>query len=153
MGYRNNSGLPDPTAFEAMSNIRRIEKKEKEKFFDADNILKIARGDIFIVKNQKAYGHEQNNSRPAVIVSNDLNNKYSSTVEVVYLTTKSKKDLPTHVSIVGRTMSKALCEQITTVDKRRLGDFVRTCTEKEMKEIDKAIAISLGLKKKEDDLK
>ena len=37
--------------------------------------------------------------RPAVIVSNDKNNAKSNTVEVVYMTTKPKTDLPTHVYI------------------------------------------------------
>lgn len=150
MGYRNNSGLPDPTAFLAISNVTRFEKQQKAK--EKNNIQKIARGDIFIIENRNAYGHEQKNNRPAIIVSNDLNNKHSTTVEIVYLTTKCKKKLPTHIEVVGRMLSIALCEQITTIDKSRLRDYIRTCTEQEMKEIDKALAISLALRKKDEDL-
>ena len=150
MSYKNKSGYSDPTAFIAISNITRIEKKAREN--NKRKFNKIARGDIFIVKNQKAYGHEQKNNRPAIIVSNDINNKHSKTVEVVYLTTKCKIKMPTHVEVVGRMLSTALCEQITTVDISRIGDFVRCCTNKEMKEIDKALAVSLGLTKKEEDL-
>ena len=37
--------------------------------------------------------------RPAVIVSNDVCNEHSRVVEVVFLTTKEKPPLPTHVKI------------------------------------------------------
>ena len=39
-------------------------------------------------------GSEQRAGRPAIIVSNDKGNQSSSTVEVVYLTTQPKHDLP-----------------------------------------------------------
>lgn len=141
---RNASGYNDPTAHEALSNICREEAK------GCFQIEKITRGDIFYVNKGDNNGSEQKAGRPALIVSNDLNNKYSTTVEVVYLTTKKKHPLPTHVEVRGRVPSIVLCEQITTVDKKRLGAFVRCCTRDEMEEIDKALAVSLGLKKKEE---
>lgn len=141
---KNAYGYNDPTAHEALSNIGREEKQ------DGFCVEKIARGDIFYVNKGLNNGHEQKAGRPALIVSNDLNNKYSTTVEVVFLTTKAKKPMPTHITIRGRVPSIALCEQITTVDKNRLGVFVRCCTREEMKEIDKALAVSLGLKEKEE---
>lgn len=142
---RNSEGYSDPTANEAIANL------SQKQHNDIYSVQGVFRGDIYIVANKNnAYGHEQRNSRPAVVVSNDKNNKFSTTVEVVYLTTKPKHSLPTHVQVIGRMLSTALCEQITTIDKRRLGDFVRTCSDKEMREIDKALAISLGLKKKEE---
>lgn len=141
---KNAYGYNDPTAHEALSNIGR------EKMRDGFCIEKIARGDVFYVQQGAIIGSEQKKNRPAVIVSNDMSNRYSPTVEVVYLTTKEKKPLPTHIKIRGRVPSIALCEQITTVDKKRLSGFVRCCTREEMAEIDKALAISLGLKKKEE---
>lgn len=141
---RNSEGYADPTANEAIANLSRKQNN------DIYSVKGVVRGDIYIVTNNNAYGHEQRNSRPAVVVSNDINNKFSATVEVVYLTTKPKHSLPTHVQVIGRMLSTALCEQITTIDKRRLGDFVRTCSDREMKEIDKALAISLALKEKEE---
>ena len=141
---KNAYGYNDPTAHEALSNIGREEKRDG--FF----IEKIARGDVFYVQQGAIIGSEQKKNRPAVIVSNDMSNRYSPTVEVVFLTTREKKPLPTHIKIRGRVPSIALCEQITTVDKKRLSGFVRCCTREEMAEIDKALAISLGLKKKEE---
>ena len=57
------------------------------------------RGDIYYALPPPPIGREQGGYRPAIIVSNNLNNLHSSTVEVVYLTTKPKHNLPTHVDI------------------------------------------------------
>lgn len=107
----------------------------------------IKRGDIFYIANSKYYATDPENEagRPAIIVSNDILNKSSSVVEVVYLTTRDKKPMPTHVGIICKIPSTALCETIYTVTKDRIGDFIKSCSAEEMTAIDKAIAISLGL--------
>lgn len=106
----------------------------------------INRGDIYYVAASYSIGSEQRAGRPAVIVSNDRNNRSSNTVEVVYFTTKDKPDLPTHVTIYATgTPSTALCEQVHTVDKQRLGNFCGTCTKQELQAVDIALLISLGL--------
>ena len=108
--------------------------------------MEYLRGDIFYVhKSAPTTGCEQDAGRPAIIVSNDIGNKHSSNVEVVFLTTQEKNPLPTHVNIICKVPSVALCEQVFTVSKDRLGDLIRTCTAGEMKEIDNALMISLGL--------
>lgn len=108
--------------------------------------MQIYRGDIFYIENNfHSDGAIISGSRPEIIVSNNLCNKHSDFVEIVYLTSKEKKPLPTHVTIICKTPSTALCEQIFTVSKKRIGDFVRSCNEKEMKAIDTALKMSLGL--------
>lgn len=83
--------------------------------------MEIKRGDIWYVRKDNYTGCEQAAGRPAIIVSNEKNNASSETVEVVYLTTQPKKDLPTHVLIrSSERESTALCEQITTVSVDRL---------------------------------
>ena len=63
----------------------------------------IKRGDIWYIESgYNTVGSEQRPGRPAIVVSNDRNNEYSSTLEVVYLTTQPKHDLPTHVTIRDR---------------------------------------------------
>lgn len=109
--------------------------------------MEIYRGDIFYVAKGKYQGSEQGGERPAVVVSNNSCNHFSDCVEIVYLTSQTKKPLPTHVDVVCRCLSTALCEQIYTVSKDRLKDFVRTCTADEMQRIDDALVISLGLDK------
>lgn len=107
--------------------------------------MEILRGDIFFVRKAFCEGNEQDAGRPAVIVSNNIGNEHANIVEVVYLTSQEKKPLPTHVEIVCRVPSTALCEQISTVSKERLVEFVRACTDDEMKRIDKALMVSLGI--------
>ena len=114
--------------------------------------VNVYRGDIWYIKQGgNTCGCEQFAGRPAIIVSNDTGNHYGNQVEVVYLTSKPKKPMPTHVDIMLYTMSTALCEQITTVDKQRLDKFVRQCTQDEMKDIDKALMVSLGIYAPEDE--
>lgn len=108
------------------------------------------RGEIYYVipdSDTESVGSEQcNHDRPAIIVSNDVGNKFSPIVEVVYLTTRPKKDLPTHVDIYTTAKpSTALCEQICTISKMRLRKYVNECTEQEMDDINKALSVSLGI--------
>lgn len=110
-----------------------------------ENVGGVYRGDIFFVYKANSYGAEQQGGRPAVVVSNDTGNKFSECVEVVYLTTKDKKPLPTHCEVVAMEKSTALCEQVFTVSKDRLAEYIRSCTDEEMAEIDRALAVSLGL--------
>lgn len=109
--------------------------------------IRIHRGDIFWVRQDyTTVGAEIRKNRPAIIVSNEKNNAYSDTVEIVYLTTAEKKPMPTHVTI--ETMGKqstALCEGIYTVDKGRLENYYCTLTDSEMKLVDQAVLVSLGL--------
>lgn len=111
----------------------------------------IKRGDIYYIESGYAtVGSEQRPGRPAVVVSNDKNNEYSSTLEVIYLTTQPKHDLPTHVTIRSTNReSTALCEQITSVAVERFGDYCGHVTEHEMNRIETALLISLGLIVKE----
>lgn len=107
----------------------------------------IKRGEIYYIeRDYKTTGSEQIAGRPAIIVSNNKNNENSTTVEVVYLTTQPKADLPTHVTVRGTGKgSIALCEQITTVSTERIGSFSGICNKQEMEAIDTALLISLGI--------
>lgn len=108
--------------------------------------MDLKRGDIVYVTRTDGFGHEQSYSRPAIIVSNDKNNYFSPTVEIVWLTGACKRPLITHVYITTAPKpSTALCEQVTTIDKRRIDRICGFCTEKEMKQINEAIKISLAL--------
>lgn len=108
----------------------------------------IRRGDIFYVKNDdNAVGFEQKKTRPAIIVSNDANNRSSGVVEVVYLTTSQKhRPLPTHIRVRGYVPSIALCEQVVTVDVSRLMERIGSCSYDEMEAVNHGLAVSLGLK-------
>ena len=84
----------------------------------------IKRGEMFYISRGGASynGSEQHSDRPAVVVSNNKNNENSNVVEIVYMTTQPKTDLPTHVTIrsTGR-ISTVLCEQVYSVSTERNG--------------------------------
>lgn len=87
-------------------------------------------------------------TQPAIVISNDTINKMNKTVQVIYLTTNPRKELPTNVRISGLNQeSYALCEQIHTISKDRLGSYIKDATIIEMREIELAINHSLGLNK------
>ncbi len=110
--------------------------------------MEIRRGDIFYIKPEcksVPYGDTVPTSRPAIIVSNNKNNKYSDYIEIVFLTTRYKKPLPTHVTIDTNVESTALCEQVHTINVQRLDKFMMEVPSYKMKEIDQALMVSMGL--------
>ena len=113
-----------------------------------NNLNKIARGEVYyITQRPDTIGSEQKSGRPAVIVSNDMNNEFSPCVEVCYLTLQEKKPLPTHVFVDRGACinSTVLCEQVTCIAKERVGDYMCTLPDDIMDDVDTAIVVSLGL--------
>lgn len=114
------------------------------------NLQKFRRGQIWWQKaTNKQIPGVQNDGRPVVIVSNDANNRFSSGITVIPLTTATKKDLPTHTKILmenGKTVSTALAEQIRTVSAESLTDYAGTLDETKMTEIEATLLIALGFK-------
>ena len=87
-------------------------------------------------------GSEQGGIRPAVILQNDIGNKYSPTTIVAPMTTKSKTYVPMHVRLKESFLAKRstlLLEQIRTIDKRRLIKKMGSLSEKSMAEIAKLL--------------
>lgn len=90
--------------------------------------------------------HIQSGTRPVVIVSNDICNGLSPVVTVVPLTTSVKKPYPQQVPVVFLDrVSIALADQLTSIPVSELGKQVCTLCDFQMDQIDKAIAIQLGL--------
>lgn len=112
------------------------------------NTREVKRGDIFYITYSKNFNDSYSydtTGRPGVIVSDDHLNRGSEYVEVVYLTTKIKRDMPTHVDVFCKTPSTALCETIHTVEKDRIGTYVRTVSDEEMEGIERGLMRSLGM--------
>ena len=109
----------------------------------------ISRGDIFYADLSPVVGCEQGGTRPVLILQNDIGNRYSTTVIVCAITGKPKKPLPTHAVIGGAGRlsreSFALLEQIRTIDRIRLREWIGRLDVHEMEKIDRALSISVGL--------
>ncbi len=108
----------------------------------------VRRGEIWLVDLGTTVGSEIRNARPAVVIQNDIGNAYSPTTIVAPVTSKHVDRLhPTDVALGKQSglsqPSKALCNQIRAVDKRRL--VKRVGEVKTMLELDEALRVSLGL--------
>jgi mRNA interferase MazF len=109
----------------------------------------VKRGDLVYLNFDPIVGSEQGGPLPAVVVQNDLGNKHAPTVIIAPVTSKNKKsNLPTHVKLTSQFLernSMVLLEQVKTIDKSRIESYIGTLTDEEMKMIDKALRISLGM--------
>lgn len=97
----------------------------KTKKTPVNNENTICRYDIWLADLPgKGDSHVQRGLRPVVVVSNDTANRYSPVISIVPLTSKlNKTAMPTHVYLRASGLDRAslaLCEQLTTVDKRCL---------------------------------
>ena len=117
---------------------------------------KIKRGDIYFTKLNPVIGSEQGGKhRHVLIISNDIGNKYSPTVIVAAITgmKHTKANLPTHIIAKGYEWlekdSSILLEQIRTIDKQRLQEYIGTFDRCFMLSIDKALVVSLDLNKRD----
>lgn len=113
-------------------------------------VEQVKRGEIYYADLSPVVGSEQGGIRPVLVIQNDVGNKYSPTVIVSAITSQlSKAKLPTHIDLSAEKYnlpknSVALLEQIRTLDKRRLKEKVTTLSADKMREVNKAILISLG---------
>lgn len=109
----------------------------------------VHRGEVYYADLSPVIGSEQGGVRPVLIVQNDIGNKHAPTTIIAPITSRfTKKPLPTHLPLLSCGLAKdsiALCEQLRTIDKRRLREKVGEMDEKYKVALDKAISISLGL--------
>ena len=115
----------------------------------------IKRGDIFYADLNPVVGSEQGGRRSVLIISNDIGNTHSPTVIIVPITSRvhTKAKLPTHTEVNSfeglDKNSLILAEQICTIDKQRLREYLGTLDRRFIDSADKALAISIGLRKKD----
>ncbi len=107
----------------------------------------IRRGDIYYAELNPVVGSEQDGIRPVLIISNDIGNSHSPTVIIAAITGKTQTKAHTEVKDVEGLDrdSIILLEQIRTIDKRRLREYMGTLDRRFLPAMDKALAISIGL--------
>ena len=111
----------------------------------------IKRGDIYYADLSPVVGSEQGGIRPVLIVQNNVGNRYSPTVIAAAITSQiNKAKMPTHITVgapnYGLTKdSIILTEQIRTLDKRRLRERAGCIPPDDMRRVDEALGVSMGL--------
>lgn len=112
--------------------------------------MRARRGDIWWVDFGTPRGSEQGGLRPALIVQNDTGNASSSTTIIAAITSKKKGAYPFHVDISAHESglpqdSTVLLEQLLTISQDRLVRRAGSLSTAKIREIDKALQVSLGL--------
>ncbi|MBI3193189.1 MAG: type II toxin-antitoxin system PemK/MazF family toxin [Ignavibacteriae bacterium] len=104
------------------------------------------RGEVWWVNFEPSVGGEIQKKRPAVIISNDAANKYLNRLQVVPLTSNVEHVYPSEaLVVVNGKQHKAMADQLTTVSKTRLLNCIGKLTEFEMRKIEVAIKVQLGM--------
>ncbi|UOX68018.1 type II toxin-antitoxin system PemK/MazF family toxin [Enterocloster bolteae] len=110
----------------------------------------LCRGDIYYADLSPIVGCEQGGVRPVLIIQNNVGNRYSPTVIVAAVTSRMEKHpLPTHVFISRKyglqKNSIIMLEQIRTIDKIRLFEYIGHLDCNDMRAIDASLRISLDV--------
>jgi mRNA interferase MazF len=113
-------------------------------------MLMIKRGDIYFADLSPVVGSEQGGVRPVLILQNDTGNRFSPTVIVAAITSQTEKvRMPTHIKLEEKEnglprKSVVLLEQIRTIDKTRLQQYIGHLAPEAMRRVDDALRVSFG---------
>ncbi|HTS27062.1 MAG TPA: type II toxin-antitoxin system PemK/MazF family toxin [Bryobacteraceae bacterium] len=115
-------------------------------------VIPLLRGDVYLCSLDPTIGHEMKKTRPALVIQNDVGNRYSSVTIVAAITsTLSPVPYPVEVVVDASTTnglgvrSSIRLDQIRSVDRQRLIRRLGVLDSTTMAKVDEAIKISLGL--------
>jgi mRNA interferase MazF len=109
------------------------------------------RGEVYWVALDPTVGTEIAKTRSAVVISNDVGNRYSDRVIVAPVTSQHTErvypfEVLVHAGEGGLAHpSKVLLDQVRTVDKLRLRGRLGDLPDERMQEVDAAIRLSLAV--------
>jgi len=118
---------------------------------DRDALNYPRRVGVYLVNFDPTVGAEIKKTRPALIVQNDIANRYSPITIVAAITSQFEEPLyPTEVFLPTgeggmRVESVVLLNQIRSVDKRRLVKPLGSVRPPTLRKVDRALGVSLGL--------
>lgn len=110
------------------------------------------RGEVYYADLDPVTGHEQGGIRPVLVIQNDTGNYHSPTIIVIAVTRRTfkKPKQPTHVVLddaQGLAPSLFMSEVVRTIDKRRVQSYVGRLTKEQMRRVNAALLVSVGLDK------
>ena len=110
----------------------------------------IRRQDVFLVNFDPTIGAEAKKNRPALVVSNNINNAHSPIVSISPITSNVKRVYSFEVEVsagIGglRTLSKVMVNQTRAVDKVRLIKRLGYLPDEIMEEINNALKLHYDL--------
>lgn len=114
-------------------------------------LQEVKRGQIVMLDLPTVSGSVQNGLRPCVIISNNKANKFSPNVIAVPLTSRNKKDMPTHYALQPskvnglKVTSTILAEQILTVSKNAIKRIIGVVEDQHIDNVNKIIKESISL--------
>lgn len=109
------------------------------------------RGSVYVVRSDPTEGSEIKKTRPAMVIQNDIGNRFSNVTIVAAIT--SRFQLPMHrTNVLIKAPEAGLAvdsvvrlDQIRSVDKARLVKRTGVVRPATLAKVDRAIKISLGL--------
>jgi len=116
-------------------------------------IFPLLRGDVYLVNLDPIIGKEIGKSRPAVIIQNNIGNKFSPVTIIAPISSVKEITKPLPIMVFLQKGEGGLsedsyidCGQLRTVDKdERLITKFETLDKMKMQDVDKALKVSLSL--------
>jgi mRNA interferase MazF len=129
-----------------MANVPSRPKGQKQE------VAGLRRGEIYLCSFDPTVGHEIKKTRPALVIQNDVGNRYSPLTIVAAITSAiSPVPYPAEV-VIDPTAANGLdvrssirLDQIRTVDRQRLARRLGVVDSATVAQVDEALKISLGL--------
>ena len=109
------------------------------------------RGEVYLTSFDPTLGAEIQKTRPALILQNDIANRYSPITIVAAITSQPRDPLrPTNILVKApegglSSDSVVLLNQVRSIDKQRLSKRLGILKPETIQQVDRAIQISFGL--------
>ena len=129
-----------------MANVPRRPSSQEQK------VAGLRRGEVYVCSFDPTVGHEIKKTRPALVIQNDVGNRYSP-LTIVAAITSTVSPVPYPIEVVVEpsaanglgVRSSFRLDQIRTVDRQRLIRRLGAIDSSTMARVDEALKISLGL--------